>query len=204
MIFFTADGHLCHENIISSCKRPFENVEHMNDTIISNWNSKVSKRDTVYCLGDLILTKRDGRYDQQTIVRMMLSRLNGHIVLIKGDHDYDSIKYFPNRFSTIHDYYYLKYNKTVEIALFHWPIARWRKSHYNSWHLHGHCHGMYDSQGKSFDIGMDNWNFYPLSIDEVINEMKNRSDNENLLKKVSKKEISQIKGLKFEQLSMDL
>ena len=52
MIFFTADLHLGHENIIKQCQRPFNNVEQMDKELIKNWNSVVNENDEVYILGD--------------------------------------------------------------------------------------------------------------------------------------------------------
>lgn len=54
MIFFTSDLHLGHENCIRLCNRPFSSIEEMDETLIENWNHKVTGKDTVYILGDLI------------------------------------------------------------------------------------------------------------------------------------------------------
>ena len=51
-IWFTADSHISHRNIIKYCKRPFSDVEEMNETLISNWNKVVGKDDFVFHLGD--------------------------------------------------------------------------------------------------------------------------------------------------------
>ena len=37
MIYYTADPHLGHQNIIHHCNRPFADVEEMNEVIIGNW-----------------------------------------------------------------------------------------------------------------------------------------------------------------------
>ena len=42
-IFFTADTHFNHANIIEYCSRPFKDVNHMNWAMIENWNSVVGK-----------------------------------------------------------------------------------------------------------------------------------------------------------------
>ena len=35
-VFFTSDTHFNHANIIRFCNRPFKDVSHMNEAIISN------------------------------------------------------------------------------------------------------------------------------------------------------------------------
>ena len=86
-IWFTADHHFGHANIIRFCDRPFADVDAMNESLIANWNAVVTPKDTVYHLGDLFLTNREAA---QTI----RSRLNGSICLIRGNHDKtaDSLK----------------------------------------------------------------------------------------------------------------
>lgn len=43
MMFFTADNHYDHANIIDLCNRPYESVEHMNEDMIEKWNNKLTK-----------------------------------------------------------------------------------------------------------------------------------------------------------------
>ena len=42
MIFFTSDTEFNHSNIIEYSNRPYNNVDEMNKSIISNWNSIIS------------------------------------------------------------------------------------------------------------------------------------------------------------------
>lgn len=79
-VFFTSDTHFYHTNIIDFCRRPFMNIEAMNETLIANWNKVVGTNDIVFHLGDFCLgdsAKWNG----------ILDRLNGKIYLILGNHD---------------------------------------------------------------------------------------------------------------------
>ena len=80
-IFFTSDLHFGHENVLRFDDRPFETVEEMDDELIKRWNDKVGKGDIVYVLGDLIWKTATNEAVQ------IIKRLNGQIVLIKGNHD---------------------------------------------------------------------------------------------------------------------
>ena len=81
MIYFTADQHFYHENIIKSVGRSFANAEEMNHVLIQKWNERVAPEDEVYILGDISLK----RY---LAVSMILEQLNGKKYLVKGNHDY--------------------------------------------------------------------------------------------------------------------
>ena len=60
--------------------RPFSSVEEMNESMISKWNEKVRKNDDVVILGDFSFGKGEE-------TNSVLSRLNGRLYLIKGNHD---------------------------------------------------------------------------------------------------------------------
>jgi calcineurin-like phosphoesterase family protein len=80
MRYFTSDTHFGHKNIIQYCERPFADVEEMNVTLVQNWNNVVGEDDIVYHLGDVAL----GPWSEWD---KWLSQLNGHKVLIVGNHD---------------------------------------------------------------------------------------------------------------------
>jgi calcineurin-like phosphoesterase family protein len=171
MIFFIADTHFGHSNIIKYCNRPFVSIQKMDNALINNWNSKVKPKDLVYHLGDFSFGTNTGNIRKS---------LNGDIILIKGSHDKDAMKIY-NAFKAVYDLKTISINKQ-DITLCHYAMRVWNKSHYNSWHLYGHSHGMLPPQGKSWDVGVDNNKFFPLSIDEIADIMKNRPDNFNLVK----------------------
>ena len=54
-IWFTADFHLNHSNILRYCNRPFPNVEEMNQGILGQINRWVKTNDILYFLGDFCM-----------------------------------------------------------------------------------------------------------------------------------------------------
>lgn len=77
--FFTSDSHWNHSRIIELCKRPFKDVEEMNNSLIENWNKVVPKDGTVFHLGDFA-------FGGSSIWNDILDQLNGKIYLILGNH----------------------------------------------------------------------------------------------------------------------
>ena len=98
-VWFTSDTHFNHANIIKYCNRPFASVEEMNEKLIENWNITVGKDDLVWCLGDFCLG-----YDQKKHIPELVSKLNGRINLILGNHDHNSVKfYYDAGFNRVYD-----------------------------------------------------------------------------------------------------
>lgn len=133
-IYYIADCHLFHENVIKFDNRPFENVEEMNQTIINNWNRKVRNNDKVYILGDFIWSSV--RLWPETV-----NSLNGKKYLILGNHD---PKIFPNKvkdcFEEITDYKEIS-DCNKRIIMCHYPIIFHTKDYKeNCYMLYGHVH----------------------------------------------------------------
>jgi len=180
-IWFTADLHLGHSNIIKYCKRPFANIKEMDEILIENWNSKVKDTDVVYVLGDFALPKGENGWGD---LNSYIEQLRGKKFFVLGDHDgnIQALRFIGYKINKPHSIINIIVGKH-NICLCHYPIARWCKSHYGSWHLYGHCHGGFQNVGKSFDVGVDCHNYSPISFEEVAELMKNRPDNPNLIQR---------------------
>jgi calcineurin-like phosphoesterase family protein len=167
-IFWTSDTHFFHSRIIQYCNRPFSSVEEMNETMISNWNSKVGHQDTVYFLGDFA-------FADQTKVKWLLETLNGNIHLCRGNHD-KPLNNFHSYFTSVFDLKTIKIqDQTIEggirpIVMCHYPLLSWDRQRYQSIHLYGHCHGSikFDPKIRRLDVGVDVHNFAPISFEEVL------------------------------------
>ena len=80
-LFFIADLHFGHKDVIAFDHRPFRDVEEMEDEMIRRWNARVSKDDHVFVIGDMfggVTTAHAGE---------IVHALNGRIHLIRGNHD---------------------------------------------------------------------------------------------------------------------
>lgn len=185
MIWFTADHHLGHENILSFCNRPFASVDEMNNALVAAWNKVVAPGDTVYHLGDFTLSYRPA-------AAAFFSRLNGYINIVAPQFHHDK-RWIP-AVSDNYNYYshssvgdaavdILESLATLEfnppIALCHFPVAQWDRRHHGAWHLHGHSHGNYQGEGKILDVGVDNiariyGEYRPVSLNEVREYMEER------------------------------
>lgn len=164
MIFFTSDHHFGHAKVIEYSRRPFKDVIHMREEMIRRWNSVVQERDEVYHLGDMFL----GRQDDARAIR---DRLNGRIYFIKGNHD--KLRGIEHFFEWTKDMHYLRYEGR-RIVLCHYALRTWQNSNHGSWHLHGHSHGNLPPLGYSMDVGVDAWDYYPVSFAVVEREMLKR------------------------------
>lgn len=160
MKFFTSDTHFYHKNVIKYSNRPYNSIEEMHEDMIDRWNKAVGKGDLVYHLGDFSLESNP------KLIDAILGRLNGKIILIRGNHDrwldrIDRVKH-NNKFIKIEDYYETNIQHPdgthIKASLMHYPMHTWNRSHYGSVQLHGHCHGAIDAQNRKLrrmDVGVD-------------------------------------------------
>ncbi|MGN7311556.1 metallophosphoesterase [Alkalicoccobacillus gibsonii] len=177
MKHFISDTHFFHQNIIKFCNRPFIDVESMNKKIIDNWNTRISKSDEVYILGDFVV-RGTGKQANE-----ILKNLNGKKYLIKGNHEHylDDPEFKNSYFEWIKDYYSFKYNKRSFI-LFHYPILEWNNFYNDSIHLYGHVHHKKQEYfrnvlgPRAINVGVDVNNFFPLNLDQVLSIVKSREN----------------------------
>ena len=170
-VFFTSDTHFYHANIINFCKRPFANVETMNEALIENWNEVVGANDIVFHLGDFCF----GGSAEWTNI---LNRLNGKIYLIIGNHDLKNLrKGYYKRFEEVVMQMHIEVDKQ-RIYLNHCPFLCYAGAYDGVWQLFGHVHTCENNIGKDaprlnmifptqYDVGVDNNNFTPVSFDQV-------------------------------------
>lgn len=159
-VFFTSDQHFDHGNIIKYCNRPFKTIRDMNEALITNHNAIVKPNDIVYHLGDFAFRNH----------REFLRRLNGNHFLIKGNHEGKDWR--DAGFGWCKDVYTAKVGEHF-FFLSHYAHRTWNRAHYGVIHLYGHDHGSMPDYYKSCDVGVDAWNYRPVSATALIEKFKN-------------------------------
>jgi calcineurin-like phosphoesterase family protein len=162
---FTSDTHFGHAMIIEYAKRPFKDVNEMNEALIANWNARVKPGDTVYHLGD---------FGFGPTVRLIRPRLNGNIRLILGNHD--KIKLEDACLFTSIDRLSLISVEKQRIVLCHYAMRTWQFSGRGGWMLYGHSHGNLedDPNALSLDVGVDCWDYAPVSFQQIARRMEKK------------------------------
>ena len=141
MKYYISDLHLFHRNVTRAGKnfddRPFDDLDEMHGVVKEKWNAKVTNEDTVYILGDLAM-----RGTQEDLIAFV-STLNGHKVMIRGNHDNLKDPRYIQLFDEICDYKEIRDTlggEDVKLVLCHYPILMWKDQHYGSILLYGHVH----------------------------------------------------------------
>jgi calcineurin-like phosphoesterase family protein len=166
-MWFTADFHFGHANIIRYCGRPFASAAEMDAAILDSLNAAVAPDDTLYFLGDFCMGIPANQYlAAATEYRRRIRCRNVH--LIWGNHD-RRVPGFAELFASAHDLLEVRLGGRL-LVLCHYAMRVWNKSHTGkSCQLYGHDHGrLPELRGQlTFDIGVDCWGFSPLSLEQV-------------------------------------
>lgn len=171
MIWFTSDPHYFHKNVIEYCGRPFMDVNHMNEMLIKKYNALVRPEDTCYFLGDVIF---GGTLKAHEII----SQLNGTKKLILGNHDKQNKahKWLTLGFKVARDHEQIQLTPEILLNLSHFP---YRGDNHDErkfptqleddgrWLLHGHVHNAWKTKGRMINVGVDVWDFNPVSINSI-------------------------------------
>lgn len=189
-IWFTADQHFGHTNIIKYSGRPFADVEEMNEELVRRHNAIVRPQDFVWHLGDFAMDKR--------LVKTFLSRLNGSHRLIAGNHDAchpchskwqrEVRRYTEAGFGHVFaGKPFYEFDDINHVAISHMPMADFRDPdvRYPDWRpldkditaggfrylLHGHVHEKWKKRDRMLNIGVDQWNYAPVSMEKAYAEL---------------------------------
>jgi calcineurin-like phosphoesterase family protein len=163
LIYFIADTHFGHKNIIRFCDRPFNTVKEMDNEMISLWNKTVNDGDEIIHLGDF--SYRTSPEDTKSIFQS----LRGKISLLMGNHDRKyGIDYWKDiGFDRVYDSPIVLDNK---LLLSHKQLID--KRYLN---VHGHSHENKVKKALrnyALCVSVEQINYRPISIVDILNKYK--------------------------------
>ena len=167
-IWFIADTHFFHEGMLKftdqngqRIRHQFDNINQMNEAIISNWNSVVKPSDKIYHLGDVTF-----KYGKQ--LNELMSRLNGHKRLIVGNHDEGKEHTLTQWFEKISCWRLFKL-EDMYLTATHVPIHSdsLMTKKLPGFNVHGHLHKKQVADKRYHCVSVENINYTPIHMDEV-------------------------------------
>lgn len=175
MNFFTSDLHYGSDDTVKFDNRPFRNAKHFAKQTIKNFNKIMTKKDTLYVIGDF--ADCHSQTDRKCIeVLSLVKKIKAKVVLILGNNEERIIKYFfDGDFDKFKDYCLsigfasVKENDTINICNTTFFLTHKPKHHNGEMlNLFGHSHkalGLYKPFG--FNIGCDLNNYRPYSEKDI-------------------------------------
>lgn len=174
--YFTSDFHLGSSNVINHCKRPFQNVGHMNDTLIRRVN-KLDRHDVLFHVGDFILVgydRHDIKEDFSDIkIETYLDQIKPHIILLNGNHD------SGHNCHAMCNCVYVNLNRNWKnISVSHFPLTKTYDT--LKIHLCGHVHDKWlanfdkETNVLNINVGVDVWDYRlvdSLTLVKVIEDL---------------------------------
>jgi len=168
-IWVISDTHFSHSNILTfrddttrSFIREFDSVEHMNETMIENWNKVVKHGDKVYHLGDVFFGDKES-------FKSLWSRLNGSKRLIVGNHD--DIKFLSSGgfFKKVQMW---RQFSDMNIIMSHVPLHQnglFRSKNMDKpmLNVHGHIHQNKSPDGPYHCVCVEHTNYTPVNLEDL-------------------------------------
>lgn len=167
MNYATADLHFGHDHIIELVNRPFRNSTIMDKVLIQNINDTVGDDDDLYILGDVSLKTAQYRGYWENCINKIRCRCH----LICGNHEAGlRVNFLAGDvgvgFFSVH-YPYLMVDGFVCV---HDPALSivYRGLPF----LCGHIHDTWVQMKNALNVGVDVWDYKPISFDFIKNFMK--------------------------------
>lgn len=190
-LWFTADHHFGHVNMTAQGKgwRPFDTVQEHDEHLIWAWNQRVKPGDTVWHLGDVGMGSTMGTFD-------CLRRLNGTKHLVAGNHDpcwpghrgsHTHQREWLEVFASVQSCARIKPGRGPDWLLSHFPYHgdQWADDRHKAFRLtdtgspllHGHVHTQWTQKGLQLNVGVDQHQWGPVPIEEVLERFRNPTNN---------------------------
>jgi calcineurin-like phosphoesterase family protein len=157
--FFTSDTHFGDAYVIVRSRRPFADVRAMDAALVARWNETVGPKDEVWHLGDF------ARKMPQAALERLLDSLAGRKHLIVGNNDPPETLRLGG-WASVHHYAELDIDGK-HLVLCHYPFRTWNGIYKGAWNLHGHSHGQLKKITRQVDVGVDVWDYRPVTLAQL-------------------------------------
>jgi calcineurin-like phosphoesterase family protein len=172
-IWFASDHHFGHEGPYNKFTREdgsflradlATNADEADELMIQRHNAVVKPQDRVYFVGDFCFSKKH---------IYKADRMNGHKVLIKGNHDTLELKTYLPFFEDIRGCHQFDGMFISHVPIHPQSLGRW------GFNVHGHLHALrvmeLDMKGNNtdiidlryFNVSVEQINYTPISLEEV-------------------------------------
>lgn len=160
--WFTADLHLGHERILAACSRPQASLLEMERDILERIKARVGPEDDLWIVGDFSIGKL--AHQHRTRVAALFAEIPGRRHLIVGNHDLEWVQD-------------LAWDSKADLAdiqteegrafLCHYPLITFPGARRGTLHLFGHVHHNWAGSRHAVNVGVDQFDFRPVSISEA-------------------------------------
>ena len=158
--YFTGDTHFGDMRVLRFDHRPFSSLDAHTEEVVRRWNETVGPDDDVWHLGDFALGPSPAE------VAGLLGRLNGRKHLLIGNNDDAGTLAAPG-WASIGHYAELTVDGRL-LVLCHYPFRTWNDIGKGAINLHGHSHGRLTPATRQYDVGVDVWDFRPVSLATIL------------------------------------
>ncbi|MCW3781561.1 metallophosphoesterase [Defluviimonas salinarum] len=162
--WYVADLHFGHDSIVRNAGRPFRDVNHMEAVLLERLWDKVGPTDDLWIVGDFAFgpKAKDGNW----LLKLFGQLPGGRRHLVIGNHDgpltlslpWDSVALLAEVEDPASE---------IPITLCHYPMMTWNHARKGALHLFGHVHGNWRGSANSVNIGVDVWDYFPVSFGDA-------------------------------------
>lgn len=171
-IFIVSDTHFGHQGVCQFLRedgtklRPWDQAEEMDEAMVKLWNETVKPHDKVYHLGDVIINRKALR---------LLNRLNGDMVLIKGNHDIFKLNDYTPYFRDIRSYHILEGLWMSHVPMHPESITKFKCN------VHGHLHYRRVLLGdqidpRYFNVSVECIDYKPIELSELHSRIRQEQE----------------------------
>ena len=166
-VFFTGDTHFGHAGARALYRRPFPSVPDMDAAMQARWNAVIGPADEVWHLGDFAIGHA------AAAMAALLERLHGRKHLVTGNNDGPATTGLAG-WASVLPYAELMLDGRG-LVLCHYAFRTWRNMGRGWLNLHGHSHGRLEPLPRQVDVGVDAWDFRPMTLAQILARPRRRA-----------------------------